>query len=148
MVVSWSWATSTAAKITPNAVAGYRRRNASGAVVRAMASSSQPDGPGGMTRTVPCGPANAYTGPLPWRVCAIAAPTEATVAATAMATSMTQAGRDTFTAPLSPGLRRAAIARAAENCTSPVGCQPATVSELPLAADAPRAAGSVPSWHG
>jgi hypothetical protein len=36
-----------------------------------------------------------------------------------MAESMTQAGRDAFTAPLSPGLRRAAIARAAENRTSP-----------------------------
>jgi hypothetical protein len=61
----------------------------------------------------------AYTTWPPWGVCAIAAATEATVAATAMATSMTQAGRDVFTAPLSPGLGRAAIARAAENRTSP-----------------------------
>ena len=118
IVVSWSWATSTAAKITPNAAAGYRRRNASGAVVSMMPSRSQPDGAGGWIRIPPCGPAMAWTDPL-WRVGAIAAATEATVAATAMARSMTQAGRDVFTAPLSPGLGRAAIARAAENRTSP-----------------------------
>ena len=117
-MVAWSCATSTAAKITPNAVAGYRRRNASGAVVSALPSRSQPDGAGSWIRIPPRGPGMAYTASPPWGVGAIAAATEATVAATAMATSMTQAGRDAFTAPLSPGLGRAAIARSADNRTS------------------------------
>ena len=51
-------------------------------------------------------------------ITAIAAQTAASVAATAMAVSMTQAGLDAFTAPLSPGLSRTAIARAVENRTS------------------------------
>ena len=50
--MAWSWVTSTAAKITPNAVAGYRRRNASGAVVRATPGTTHADSPGG---TAGCG---------------------------------------------------------------------------------------------
>src|SRR6266568_313260 len=122
-VVRWLCAVSTAAKSTQKAVTGYLRRNASGAVVITTASSTQADGAGaGPITTTRSGAWGTACATSPW-FCLITSTTEASVATTASATSNVHAARgrrpSAFTAPLSPAAGPGAIARAAENRTSP-----------------------------
>ena len=105
---------STAAKITQNAVTGYRRRNASGAAVSATPSRTQTGGTGGGATAIfsGCGHPGIMTVPdsPPSRDCTITAPTAAIVAATAMTVSRYRAGRNkrpsAFTPPLSLAVSR------------------------------------------
>src|SRR5260370_30108867 len=106
IVVRWLCAASTAAKSTQKAVAGYLRRNASGAVVIATTSSTQADGAdAGAITTAWSGAWGTACTTSPW-FCVITSTTETTVAATASATSNVHAARgrrlSAFTGPLSP----------------------------------------------
>ena len=158
--VEWPFVASTAAMITQNTLAGYRRRNASGAVVAmtpsTMKYTAARDGRTAVRISPPSGPGTAWTAmsDRPFaQICATTAQTAAIVATTAMAVSTASSGtrRASPRSCISPLSLRAQPSSSPARC-NPVhrpddGCPPARAKSGP-SADAVAAAASVPSSHG